>query len=151
MAGGTSINAIASEAWMEVDLRSSDPTILRALESRFKGVVQNALYEENQRWRSDLLTVSVDMVGSRPAGRASPTSSIVQAAVSVTKALDLPILFSEGSTDANLSLSLGIPSITIDTGGTGSRVHTEQEAFDTTDAWKGTQRALLLAIALAQP
>jgi hypothetical protein len=29
-------------------------------------------------------------------------------------------------------------------------VHTQQEAFDTTDAWKGTQRALLLAIALAQ-
>jgi tripeptide aminopeptidase len=69
----------------------------------------------------------------------------------VTKALDLPIVFSEGSTDANLPLSLGIPSLTIDTGGTGSGVHTEQEAFDTTDAWKGTQRALLLAVVLAQP
>ena len=55
--GGTSINAIPSEAWMEVDLRSSDPMILRALENRFKGVVQNALYEENHRWQSDVLRV----------------------------------------------------------------------------------------------
>jgi acetylornithine deacetylase/succinyl-diaminopimelate desuccinylase-like protein len=149
--GGTSINAIASEAWMEVDLRSSDAQTLRALEARFRDAVQDAATAENARWRSQAITVVVEAVGQRPAGRASPTSAIVQAAVSVTKALDISVSFSEGSTDSNVPIGLGIPALTIDTGGRGSGVHTEAEMFDTTDAWKGTQRALLLAIALAQP
>jgi tripeptide aminopeptidase len=149
--GGTSVNAIASEAWMEVDLRSSDAQTLRTLEARFRDAVQDAATAENTRWRSQALTVAVEAVGQRPAGRASPTSAIVQAAVSVTKALDISVSFSEGSTDSNLPISLGIPALTIDTGGRGSGVHTEAEMFDTIDAWKGTQRALLLAIALTQP
>ena len=47
-------------------------------------------------------------------------------------------------------MSLGIPAITIDGGGRGRGAHALDESFDTTDSWKGTQRALLLAIALAQ-
>ena len=136
---------------MEVDLRSSDAQTLRALEARFKQAVQDAATAENTRWRSQALTVVVEVVGQRPAGRALPTSAIVQAAVSVTKALDIPVSFSEGSTDSNLPISLGIPALTIDTGGHGSGAHSEAEMFDTTDAWRGTQRALLLAVALSQP
>lgn len=149
--GGTSINAIAADAWMEVDLRSSDAQALRALEGRFRDAMAEAATEENARWRSQALTVSIETVGLRPAGRAPSTAPIVQAAVSVTRALNLPVMFGEGSTDSNLPLSLGIPAVTIDTGGSGSGAHTEDEMFDTTDAWKGTQRALLLAVALAQP
>jgi tripeptide aminopeptidase len=149
--GGTSINAIATEAWMEVDLRSSDAQMLRSIEKQFRQAVQNAAIDENTRWQSRALTVSVEVVGMRPAGRVAVTSPIVQAAVSVSRALDFPVSFAEGSTDSNLPLSLGIPAITVDTGGRGSRVHTDDESFDTTDAWKGTQRAVLLAIVLAQP
>jgi acetylornithine deacetylase/succinyl-diaminopimelate desuccinylase-like protein len=149
--GGTSVNAIAGEAWMEVDLRSSEAQTLRALEVRFKQAVQDAATAENARWRSQALTVAIEVVGQRPAGRALPTSPIVLAAVSVTKALDIPVSFSEGSTDSNLPISLGIPALTIDTGGRGSGAHSEAETFDTTDAWRGTQRALLLAVALSQP
>jgi acetylornithine deacetylase/succinyl-diaminopimelate desuccinylase-like protein len=149
--GGTSINAIAPDAWMEVDLRSADPQALRALEVRFRQSVQEATDQENARWGSAALSVTLDVVGVRPAGRSSLSSPIVQTAVSVQKALNLPVSFAEGSTDSNLPLSLGIPALTIDTGGTSFGVHTAQESFDTTDAWKGTERALLLAIALAQP
>jgi tripeptide aminopeptidase len=149
--GGTSINAIASEAWMEVDLRSSDTQTLKGLEAQFWQAMQDAAAEENQRWQSHSLAVSIDVVGIRPTGGTASTSPIVQAAVSVTRALNLPVTFAEGSTDSNLPLSLGIPAVTIDTGGRGAGAHTEDETFDTTDAWQGTQRALLLAIALAQP
>ena len=149
--GGTSINAIASEAWMEVDLRSADAASLRALEKQFRQAVQDAVTHENARWNSQALTVSIETVGMRPAGRLPSTAPIVQAAISVSKALNLPISFAEGSTDSNLPLSLGIPAVTIDTGGRGSGAHTEQETFDATEAWKGTQRALLLAVVLAQP
>jgi acetylornithine deacetylase/succinyl-diaminopimelate desuccinylase-like protein len=149
--GGTSINAIPGEAWMEVDLRSSDQAALRAIEKQFRHAVQSAASEENARWHSQALTVSIEPVGMRPAGRVPPSAPIVQAAVSVSKALNLPLSFAEGSTDANLPLSLGVPALTIDGGGRGQGAHAEDEAFDTTDAWKGAQRALLLSVVLAQP
>jgi acetylornithine deacetylase/succinyl-diaminopimelate desuccinylase-like protein len=149
--GGTSINAITNEAWMEVDLRSGDAAALRALEKQFRQAVQEAVTDENGRWGSQALTVSIETVGMRPAGRVPTSAPIVQAAVSVSQALNLPLSFAEGSTDANLPLSLGIPALTIDSGGRGQGAHTENETFDATDAWKGTQRAILLAVALAQP
>jgi acetylornithine deacetylase/succinyl-diaminopimelate desuccinylase-like protein len=149
--GGTAINAIAAEAWMEVDLRSGDAAQLRSLDQRFRQAVDEAVMQENARWGSQQLTSTLDVVGVRPAGRASASSAIVMTAVSVQKALNFPVSFAEGSTDSNFPLSLNIPAITVDTGGAGSGVHTLDEAFDTTDAWKGAQRALLLALALAQP
>ena len=69
----------------------------------------------------------------------------------MTRALGLPVSLDEGSTDANYPMSLGIQAITIDGGGRGTNAHALTETFDTTDSWKGSQRALLLAIALAQP
>ena len=47
-------------------------------------------------------------------------------------------------------MSLGIPAITIDGGGEGKDAHALTERFDTTDSWKGTQRAILIAVALAR-
>ena len=149
--GGTSINTISSDAWMEVDLRSGEASALTALEKEFRQAVQEAVTEENARWNSRALTVSIETVGRRPAGRLPATAPIVRAAVSVSEALNLPVLFAEGSTDSNLPLSLGIPAVTIDSGGRGEGAHTEAEMFDATDAWKGTQRAVLLAVVLAQP
>ena len=91
------------------------------------------------------------LVGNRPAGGStSAQSAIVETAVSVTKALGLPYSLDQGSTDANFPMSLGIPAITIDGGGRGSGAHALGETFDATDSWRGTQRATLLSIALAQ-
>ena len=58
--------------------------------------------------------------------------------------------FSESSSDANLPMSLRIPAITIGGGGRSSNAHALNESFDATGAWKGTQNALLLTIALAR-
>ncbi len=149
--GGTSVNSIAFEAWMEVDMRSSDAAALKAVDASFLQAVDTALAEENERWNHrGRLTVVTDLVGDRAAGRTPETAPIVQAAVSVSKALGLPVLLDEGSTDSNVPMSLGIPAITIDGGGRGTGAHSLGEAFDSTDSWKGTQRALLLALALAQ-
>ena len=56
----------------------------------------------------------------------------------------------EGSTDANVPMNLGIPAITISGGGIGTGAHSLLEAFDPKDSWRGTARALLLAVALAR-
>jgi tripeptide aminopeptidase len=149
--GGTSVNSIASEAWMEVDLRSSDRTALGALDSALQASLDAALKEENERWGGrGRLTLTKTLVGNRPAGRVAPESSIVQAAGSVTRALGLPVSLDEGSTDANLPMSLGIAAITIDGGGSSKGTHSTGELFDSTDSWQGTARAFLLALALAR-
>jgi tripeptide aminopeptidase len=150
--GGTSVNAIAFEAWMEVDMRSIDPSSLQALDSSFHAAVDQAVAAENARWNDKgRVTVEKRLVGDRPAGQTSVTSPIVQAALSVSRALGLKSSLDEGSTDSNIAMSLGIPAITIDGGGRGTGAHALEETFDTTDSWQGTQRAVLLAIALAQP
>jgi acetylornithine deacetylase/succinyl-diaminopimelate desuccinylase-like protein len=149
--GGTSVNAIAFEAWMEVDMRSVDEQELRALDGRFQRAVDQALAAENARWKQNSpLTVEKTLVGDRPAGSTPAASAIVQTAVSVTRALGLPATLDEGSTDSNVPMSLKIPAITIDGGGRGTGSHSLDETFDTTNSWQGTQRALLLAVALAQ-
>lgn len=148
--GGTSVNAIPYEAWMEVDMRSADPASLQSLDAKFHKAVDDAVVDENARWNRRELTVEKTLVGNRPAGRSAAESPIVTAAVSVTQALGFPVALDEGSTDANIPMNLAVPAITIDGGGRGTGAHALDEAFDSTDSWKGTARALLLAIALAQ-
>ena len=150
--GGTSINAIAAEAWLEVDLRSEDPATLAALDGRFRRAVQTALAGENARWGSGgRLRVETEVVGQRPAGRTPLDAPLVRATLAVSAALNLPLRLSAGSTDANLPMSLGIPAITIDGGGRGSGAHALHETFDLRDSALGSQRAILLAVALTEP
>jgi tripeptide aminopeptidase len=148
--GGTSVNAIPFEAWAEVDMRSADPAALQFLDAKFQKAIDDAVNEENKRWGSRQLTADKQLVGDRPAGRTAADAPIVVAAVSATKALGLPVTLDEGSTDSNIAINMSIPAITIDGGGRGSGAHALDEAFDTTNSWQGTQRALLIALVLAQ-
>ena len=121
------------------------------MDADFHRAVDTALEEENGRWNNrGKLAVDKKLVGDRPAGRTAETAAVVQAAVSVTRALGLQIRLDEGSTDANIPMSLGIPAVTIDGGGRGTGAHSLGETFDSTASEQGTQRALLLAIALAK-
>lgn len=149
--GGTSVNAIAFEAWMEVDMRSADVRSLKALDDKFNAAVRAAADEENRRWNNrGKVSVSPELVGLRPAGETPANSAIIQTALAVSRALGIEEPMHEGSTDSNVPMNLHIPAITISGGGRGSGAHSLNESFDTTDSWRGTQRALLLAIALAR-
>jgi len=149
--GGTSVNSIASEAWMEVDLRSSASSALTALDAALQKAIDASVLEENERWGTPrVVTVIKEHVGDRPPGETSAQSAIVRMAVEVHRALNLPFSLHESSTDSNIPMSLGIPAITIGGGGRGTGAHSVGESFDTTDSWLGTARALLLTIALAR-
>lgn len=148
--GGTSVNAIPFEAWAEVDMRSADAASLQSLDAKFHKALDDAVVDENARWGGRQLTVDRTVVGNRPAGRTAADAPIVLAGVGATKALGLPVTLDEGSTDSNIPMNLGIPAITIDGGGRGTGAHALNEMFDTTNSWQGSQRALLIAIALAQ-
>jgi len=149
--GGTSINSIASEAWMEVDLRSADVHSLKTLNEQFLGAVRSAVDDENRRWNNrGKVSAAPELVGLRPAGRTSADSPIVQTTLAVARELGFKQELREGSTDANVAMNLNIPAITIGGGGAGTGVHTLTETFNTADSWHGTERAVLLAIALAR-
>jgi acetylornithine deacetylase/succinyl-diaminopimelate desuccinylase-like protein len=150
MGGGTSVNAIPFDAWFEMDMRSASPSALQALDQKFHRAVDDAVKAEDGRWNKNVLTVEKAVVGNRPAGQTPANSPIVQAASSVTRALGFPVTLDEGSTDSNIAMNLGIPAVTVDGGGRGRGAHALDEQFDQTNSWQGSQRALLLAIALTQ-
>src|SRR5580658_5627895 len=149
--GGTSVNAIPFEAWMEVDMRSSDPASLKAVDAKFNAAVQQAVEEENKRWNNrGPVSAAAELVGMRPAGQTPENSPIVQTALAVSRAMNSNETLREGSTDSNVPMNMGIPAITIGGGGGGSGAHSLGETFDVRDSWRGTQRAILLAISLAR-
>jgi tripeptide aminopeptidase len=149
--GGTSVNAIPFDAWMEVDMRSADPASLKTLDTKFHAALKEAVDEENRRWSNrGAVSVSAELVGVRPAGQTPANSGIVQTAIAVARAMGIAETLHEGSTDSNVPMSLGIPAVTISGGGLGTGAHSLNETFDTRESWKGTQRALLLAVSLAR-
>lgn len=149
--GGTSVNSIPFEGWMEVDLRSSDRASLEALDAEFQKAVDSAVVDENRRWNHPgMITVEKKLVGDRPAGNTAESAFIVRASLAVGRALGVTVPVGEGSTDSNYPMSLGIPAITVGGGGQGKGAHSLDESFDTTDSWKGTQWVTFLAVALSQ-
>jgi len=149
--GGTSVNAIPFEAWMEVDMRSADVNELSKVNEKFKSAMNEAVAEENKRWKDrGPVSVSMELVGLRPAGQTAESSAIVKTALDVNQFMGLSTRLGEGSTDSNVPMNQGIPAITIGGGGSGSGAHSLNEMFDAHDSWKGTQRALLLAVAMAR-
>lgn len=132
-------------------MRSADKASLEAVHTKFKAAVQEAVEEENRRWNyRGPVTASPELVGVRPAGNTPADSPIVQTAVAVSKIFGFNGKLGEGSTDSNVPMNLGVPAVTIGGGGMGTGAHSLNEAFNTRDSWLGTQRALLLAVALAR-
>jgi acetylornithine deacetylase/succinyl-diaminopimelate desuccinylase-like protein len=149
--GGTSVNSIPFDGWMEVDMRSSDAASLAAVDASFQKAVDAAVLEENQRWgKPGVITVVRELVGDRPAGSTPENSPIVKVGLAAATVLGSSASLGEGSTDSNIPMSLNVPSITIGGGGRGTDGHALTESFDGTNAWMGTQHALLVTVALAQ-
>jgi acetylornithine deacetylase/succinyl-diaminopimelate desuccinylase-like protein len=148
--GGTSVNAIAAEARMAVDMRSDSTEELLKLEARLLDLVKDAVREENARWNSDKMTVEIKMIGDRPAGIVALDSPIVQAtqrAVAVVTRAPR-VTFAGSSTDSNWAMSRGIPAVTIGGGGEGGNWHSRNEWYKPVDAYYGPQNALLTILVL---
>src|SRR3954464_5667576 len=129
VSGGTSVNAIAAEARMAVDMRSNSTDELLKLEARLLELVKEAVADENARWKSDKMTVEARLIGDRPAGIVAMDSPMVLAtpgAVSAVTRGPRPT-FAGSSTDSNIAMSLGIPAVTIGGGGEGGNWHSRNE------------------------
>lgn len=151
--GGTSINAIPEEAWVDIDLRSESADELAKLDSRFREIVAAAVDQENttRSTSQGAITLEIETVGDRPAGNTPINSNIVQYATAAFRAHGFTPAHTASSTDANIPMSLGIPAIKIGSGGTGGRGHSIAEWIDVekSASVKGMSAGLAAILAVA--
>ena len=148
--GGTSVNSIAFESWMEVDMRSEIPENLNLVDSLLKSSVQKALDEHNAMKRmGTALTVDVVKIGDRPSGELAQEIPLIQRSMAALTAFGLAPKTGRGSTNSNIPISKGIPAVTVGRGGMGGNGHSLNEWWYDDDGYKAIQLTLLTLIAEA--
>jgi tripeptide aminopeptidase len=153
VAGGTSVNAIAGFAKMEIDMRSNDNAALLAIEQQVLAAARQGVEDENARWpeekEANRVRVDIKLVGDRPAGMPGRDQPIVQVSSLATNAVGLSQkLDTPSSTDSNIPISLGIPAVTLGGGGISGGAHSIGEWYEAKDAYLGPQKVFLAALGL---
>ena len=120
--GGTSVNTIAPEASLELDLRSEGTQALTTLIEQVQKLVEHAN-------RPNQVQFTAEVIGNRPAGEIPPDHPLVRLAMKCLEAQDVHPQLNVGSTDANVPLSQGLPAICIGLT-TGGNAHTVGEYVD---------------------
>ncbi len=148
--GGISPTAIAGDAIISIDVRSNDQSELEKFARQVIIAIHNGVADENKRWISNVpVTVNVWKVGDRRAVSVPADTRIVQVARAALVAIGAKVRWiTASSTDSNLPISLGVPAITISSGGRGGSSHSLGEWYSPVDATLGVQNILLLSLAL---
>lgn len=141
LSGGTSINTIASEAYLELDLRSEAGQPLADLVARVEVLVQAG--------NRPGVEVSAEAIGRRPLGEISPQHPLVRLSLEALEQLQIQPCLNVGSTDANIPLSLGLPAICLGlTHGGGA--HTVNEYIYTAPLSKGLEQLARVVVGAYQ-
>ena len=153
MSGGNVVNAIPQEVTFTVDLRTVDPDLLKSLDAQIVAKCEAAAAAHKVGFARDFIQRSeaggtTEQLAGR---RAHP---IVQTGVDVLQFLGATLppgreAVASGSTDANVGVVRGIPSIAVGRA-TGGEQHTLQEWSDVQSARLGTKQIILLVVALAE-
>jgi len=155
--GGTSINAIAVEAWMEVDMRSESDAELEKLEQKLLAVARAGVAEENRfrekfaqnkskRIGEGKLTLDPKLLTTRYGGETPVNSPLVEASVWAARHFGLQPVLEISSTDANVPINLHKQGVTLGGGGTGGDAHALEEWYEPEGAWRGAQQVLLTVL-----
>jgi acetylornithine deacetylase/succinyl-diaminopimelate desuccinylase-like protein len=120
--GGTGVNTIASQAAMEIDLRSVSTEALNRMAREMKRQVQET--------NSAGVACEAELIGERPAGEIPSDHPLVDLAVNCLHNLGIKPHPGIGSTDANIPISRGYPAICIGLT-TGGGAHTTDEFIRT--------------------
>jgi tripeptide aminopeptidase len=122
ISGGTSVNTIAAEAHLELDLRSEGARGLQEITHKVETLTKASARPG--------VEISLEVIGHRPAGRISSTHPLVKLARRCLRVQRINPDLTIGSTDANLPLSRGFPAICIGIS-TGFGAHTQNEYINT--------------------
>jgi tripeptide aminopeptidase len=154
--GGTSVNSIPESAVAAVDFRSTSADELLRLEVALHRAVEDAVEFSNAQAkttngaRRGRLDFTIAKIGDRPAAQLPPDSPILEALHAVDRRLNIKTMVRLGSTDANIPLSLQVPSLSLGAGGDGGGAHTQAEWYSSKDRDLGLKRVLLLTLAMLE-
>jgi len=124
ISGGTSVNTIAAEASLQLDIRSESSQTLDMLIAQVEQAAGDAAQEGGGK-----VKVSAEVIGERPAGELPIEHPLVKLAVKCLDAQGITANLNIGSTDANEPLSRGLPAICVGIT-TGGGAHTLEEYID---------------------
>ena len=149
--GGTSVNAIPNEVWLEVDMRSASAAELAKLERQLLDIVPRAVAAENaaRSTRTGKVCTELKPIGARPAGGTPDNADIVRFAEAAYRAEGLTVKKDISSTDANEPMSLGIPAITMSRVANSAGAHSPGEWVDVEKAPNVKLKRILLATIVA--
>lgn len=139
MDGGTSVNSIAEEAEILLDLRSVDQAALDALDRDACARVERVAVPDG-------LTLRVTRVGERPAGDVRLTQDWVDIIRAVCPGLDVTPQFVTMSSDANIPLAQGVRATALGIR-RGGAAHTKEEWIDPGSLVVGLEAYLLTVLA----
>lgn len=149
--GGTSVNAIPADAWMEIDVRSEAGATLMEVEQQVRRILTTVGEDANaaRRRGTPTLQLEIRVIGDRPCGETPVNSAIVRAARAATRLLGDHAEMVASSTDANVPIALGIPAIAIGAGGESGGTHTLDEWYTNDGGPEGIERCLLAVLGAA--
>ncbi|MBN2388272.1 MAG: M20/M25/M40 family metallo-hydrolase [Anaerolineales bacterium] len=133
--GGTSVNTIAAEAALELDLRSEESEVLEELAAQVEQICRLAKRQD--------VEIDCEVIGSRPAGEIPGEHPLVRLAEEAIRAVGYEPRRNIGSTDANIPLSRGLPAVTIGLS-QGAGAHTVHEYVQTGPLEKGIEQVVKL-------
>jgi tripeptide aminopeptidase len=138
--GGVSINTIAPDASLELDMRSVDSGELSKVEQQVHSIIENVA-------RTTGVSIETVLVGDSPAGSTPENDPLIDRIKEVHKELGIQSFMHAGSTDANVPMWLGIPAATIGVT-TGANAHSLAEYIDTAPITRGVEQVFLLMVYL---
>jgi tripeptide aminopeptidase len=154
--GGTSVNSIPESATASIDFRSTSSDELLRLEVALHRAVEDAVDQTNAAAKHHgarnrgPLAFTVKKIGDRPAAQLAADSPILETLRAVDRHLGIQTDLRLGSTDANIPIALGIPSLSMGAGGDGGGAHTIAEWYSDKDRETGLRRILLLIVAMTE-
>ena len=128
--GGTGVNVLAAETTFDLDMRSESVGELNLLIERVEKIIQSA--------NKPNVKIEMEIIGQRPAGEIAVNHPLVQLAQECLRAQGLSATLTSGSSDANVPLSRGYPSLVLGIS-TGGGAHTVHEYIDVEPAKKGME------------
>ena len=149
--GGSGLNTIPQEAWLELDLRSESEETLDAVYGAATEALARALDAANRRRAAGTtpLTLQIVPLGYRPSGVTAADHALVRGAVAATRLVGHTPDLAAASTDANVAISRGVPGIALGAGGRGGSTHLVSEWYENVEGPAGLYRALLVLAAAA--
>ncbi len=131
VSGGTTVNTIAAQAQLDLDMRSEEVPALENLVASVDSIISLATQSG--------IEVTSEVIGNRPAGHISIQHPLIRLARRCLESQGIQPNLGIGSTDANIPLSQGFPAICVGIT-TGGKAHTLEEFINTPPVAQGLQQ-----------